>query len=157
MKESESLSWSAPEYHAKKHSIDWYWSVGLVTLIVVVLAIYFKNYLFAFLIFLGVATLVYLSVRGPETVTIVITNKGIRVRSEFYTYRALKAYWVEEEPQPNGDRHLLLLTSRLYLPMLALPLGDVAPETIRRAIAEHLKEEEMHENPSHNFLDILGF
>ncbi len=153
----KELSWSAFEYKQKVHTVDWYWTVGLITVVVVVACIFFKNYLFAFLLLMGIGTLTYLSFRAPEEVSIVIDDKGIRVRNNLFTYRNLKGFWIEEEAQENGDRHLLILTSRTYSPLLALPLGDVAPETIRQALLPHLKEQEMHESVSHKFLEILGF
>jgi hypothetical protein len=154
----KTLNWSAFEYHEKAHSVDWYWGVGLVTLIIVLASFYFKNYLFGFLIIIGVSTLVYLTFRKPKEVGISIDDKGVRVRNELFPYRNLKSFWIEEEPQRNGDRHLLLTTTRVYSPLLALPLGDVAPETIRQALLSYkLEEKETHENPSHHFIEMLGF
>lgn len=153
----KELKWEALEYTQKNHTVDWYWTVGLVTVVVIVACIFFKNYLLAFLILVGIGTLTYLTVRKPEHVSIVVDSKGILIRNDMYPYRNLKAFWVEEEPQENGDRHLLIMTSRTYSPLLAIPLGDVAPEIIRQGLLPYLKEEEMRESVSHKFVEMLGF
>ncbi len=153
----EQISWSVLEYEQKPHSVDWYWTVGIITLIIVVACIYFKNYLLGLLIFVGVGTLVYLTIRKPETVTITIDEKGIYIRNELYPYRKIKAFWVEEEAQHDGSQHLLVMTNRTYAPLIAIPLGDMSPEKIRRALQPHAKETEMTENVSHRFIEMLGF
>ena len=153
----KTVQWTAYEYQEKEHSVDWYWSVGLVTLIIVIASIYFKDYLFGLIMLLGIGTLVYLTIRTPREIPISIEDRGIRVRNELYLFRDLKNYWIEDEPQRNGDRHLLIHTKRVYEPVIGLPLGDVAPETIRQALKSHVEEKEMHENPSHQFLEMLGF
>jgi hypothetical protein len=78
MKEDESISWSTPEYDKKDHTVDWYWTVGLVTLVAIALCIYFKDFLFGFLLFIGIGTLTFLSTRDPQTIDITITYKGSR-------------------------------------------------------------------------------
>jgi hypothetical protein len=45
----------------------------------------------------------------------------------------------------------------MYVPMIALPIGDIDPEILRKALTPHMKEEELQENPSHTFLEMLGF
>jgi hypothetical protein len=157
MKEDESISWSTPEYDKKDHTVDWYWTVGLVTLVAIALCIYFKDFLFGFLLFIGIGTLTFLSTRDPQTIDITITYKGLKVRDQEYPWRNLKAFWVEERPQHNGKTHLLLITDRMYVPMIALPIGDIDPEILRKALTPHMKEEELQENPSHTFLEMLGF
>jgi hypothetical protein len=151
------ISWSVLEYHEKNHTTDWYWTVGLITLVILVACVFFKNYFLGVLLLLGIGTLTYLTIRKPETVTVTLQEKGIQIRTELFLYRNLKAFWIEEEEQANSDRHLLILTKRLYSPLIALPLGDVAPETIRQALLAHIPEQEMRENISHKFLEVLGF
>ncbi len=154
----KTVSWSTLEYDQKNHTVDWYWTVGLGTLVIVALSIWFKNYLLAFLILIGISTLTYLTIRKPESVTITLDEKGIRIRNQLFLYRNLKGFWVEEEPQANGDRHLLIMTDRLYSPIIALRLGDVAPEIIRQELLKHdVPEQEMKENVSHKFIELLGF
>jgi hypothetical protein len=153
----KELTWSVVEYRQKDHTVDWYWTVGLVMLVVIIACIYFKNYLLAFLLFIGVGALLYMTIRKPDVVDVTISNAGVTLRQELFPYRKLKAFWIEEEPQHTGDRHLLIMTSRVYAPLMAVPLGDIAPEMIRQALISHIPEQEMHENVSHHFLEMLGF
>lgn len=153
----KDLSWSVPEYDQQQHGVDWYWTVGLVTLIIIIACIYFKNYLLGFLIFVGISTLTYLTIRKPEMIEISIDEKGITIRGRLYAYRKLKGFWVEEEAQHDGNQHLLIMTDRVYSPLVAIPVGTIAPETIRQALRPYLKEKELHENVSHRFMEFFGF
>lgn len=153
----ETLTWDVLEYHEKDRTTDWYWTVGLVTLVAVGVSFYFQNYLFGILILIGVGTLAYLTIRKPQIITVQITDKGVEVRHELYPYKSLKAFWIEQDVPAEHDTHLLLLTSRLYLPMIAIPIGDVAPEKIRELLQDKVEEKELVENPYHRFLEILGF
>lgn len=153
----ENLSWSVMEYHEKDRTVDWYWTVGIVTLLVIIGCFYFGDYLLGILILIGVGTLTYLTFRKPELVTVEISKSGVRIRNDLYSYRTLKAFWIEQNPPAGHDTHLLLLTTRFYSPVLAVPIDDVAPEVIREALLPHLEEKEMQENPSHHFIEMLGF
>lgn len=156
-KEMETLTWSVFEYEEKNRSIDWYWTVGLISLAIIIASIYFKNYFFAVLIFISVITLLYLTIRKPEELSITLNKDGIRVRNELFMYRTLKGFWIEE-PSSNGHpRHLLILTDRVYSPMVAIPIGDIAPEILRMKLKPFVEEKEMQENPSHRFIEMLGF
>ena len=155
--EKSLITWSILEYREKNHSNDWYWTVGLVTLIIVGFSFYQKNYLFGFLILISIGTLTYLTMRKPELLDVQVLEDGIKIKNEFFLYRRLKGFWVEDKHEHENEQHLLLLTDRFYSPMIAIPIGDVAPELLRSTLEPHIEETEMHENPSHKFLDILGF
>ena len=155
--ENVELSWEIPEYADKKRSVDWYWTIGLVTLVIIIGAVYWHDTLFGLLILLGIGSLTYLTVRKPEMVTIAITKRGIMARNEFFTFKSIKGFWVETEPQVNGDQHLLIMTARTYNPIIALPINGIAPEKIRQLLLPHLQEEEMRESVAHKFMEMFGF
>ncbi len=156
-KDTGTLTWSVLEYEDRNRSVDWYWTVGIISIIAIAACIYFKNYLFAILMFISVISLLYLTIRKPEELTITINKEGIRVRDELFTYRSLKGFWIEDQSTSGHPRHLLIMTRRFYSPMLALPIGDIAPEIIRQKIKTLVTETEMQENPSHRFIEMLGF
>jgi hypothetical protein len=157
MENSEMLSWSILEYKEKDHTVDWYWTVGLVTLVAVAVSFYFRDYLFGILLAISIGTLVYLTFRKPKEVSVSITNKGIVISNELFKYKTLKSFWVESEVPSGHEQHLLVMTDRLYSPMIAVPIGDVAPELIREILSEYIEEKEMQENLSHRFIEMLGF
>lgn len=159
MEETTALSWSVPEYTARHHSNDWYWGIGLGTLVIVVLAIVYGNILFGALLIIGIGSLLYFTARPPQISTITLGARGLRLNDTLFLYSKLKSFWIEEENAiPEGhDRHLLIMTDRRVMPLLAIPIGDVPPEEIKARLLPHVQEEELIEPKTHQFLEILGF
>jgi len=70
------IEWTALEYKHKEHSTDWYWAVGLITLIIGIITIWIKNYLFAIFIFISGATFALFSLRHPPKIIFSIETDG---------------------------------------------------------------------------------
>jgi len=49
-KESTEFIWESPEFEFKEKTKRWYWYLGVATLLLIILAIVFKNYLFELLV-----------------------------------------------------------------------------------------------------------
>jgi hypothetical protein len=159
MEEAEALSWSIPEYTPRNHSNDWYWGIGLATAVAVVLAVIFGDFLFGVLLFIGVGSLLYFTARAPRLLNVTLGSRSIRLNETLFVYSQIKAFWIEEEEAvpPGHDRHLLIMTDKRVMPLVAIPIGDVPPEVIKEKLAPHIKEEEMAEQKTHVFFELLGF
>jgi hypothetical protein len=159
VEEMQSLSWSVPEYNPRFHSNDWYWGIGLVTLVVVIVAVVYGNILFGALLIIGVGSLLYFTAREPQLLTITLSARGLRVNDTLFVYSKITAFWIEEEDtiQEDHDRHLLLMTDRRIFPLLAIPIGDTPPEEIKARLLPHIEEREMAESKTHQLFEILGF
>ena len=149
-----SISWEAHEYEHKEKSVDWFWALGIIALSVVVASVIKGNYVFALFIIVAASCLGYFSARKPEIIDIELSEKGFRIHRYLYEYKDLKAFFVEHT-QTGPKLHIM--TSRVFFPIITLPLEDIDPDLVTAYLAQFLKEEEMHESRAHKFMETLGF
>jgi hypothetical protein len=160
MEESlQPITWTIPEYTERRHSNDWYWSIGLATFVAIVLSIFYKNYLLGVLLAIGISSLLYFTARAPRLFTISLNERGMRLNEILFLYSDIQAFWIEEEDQlaPGHPRHLLIMTNRRVMPLIALPIDGMDPEPIKQRLAPFIKEEPLEEPKTHKFLEVLGF
>ena len=150
----EKLSWHTHEYHHTEKSPDWYWTVGIITLSVALIAIILNNVIFAILIIVSSFTLSLFASRKPELVQINIENLGITVGKTRYPYKNLDSFWIEiHEFRPR----IILKSKKVFMPFIIIFIEDTDPEKIRHSLSQHLEEEEHHEPFLEKLLVYLGF
>ena len=156
---TDNLTWTVPEYKERSHSNDWYWGIGLATLVAVVLSIYYGNYLLGVLLALGIGSLLYFTSRTPRELSITLGHRDIKINETTFPYIKIKSFWIEEPDTilEGNDRHLLIMTDKHVMPLVAIPLGSVDPAIIREKLIAVVKEEEMAEVKTHQFLEVFGF
>ncbi|KKR13086.1 MAG: hypothetical protein UT40_C0025G0001 [Candidatus Woesebacteria bacterium GW2011_GWA1_39_21b] len=148
------LSWQAPEYHQRERHPDWEWLVSIIALIAIILAMIFKNFLFALIIFLGSSSLILLERRHPSWPKIDLTDKGVRVGSDFYSYETVRSFWVED----NKDIDVLVLHSgRAIFPYIHIYFNDVDPQEVQRILAKYLPEIKPHDTIVDKIGEYFGF
>lgn len=151
----ETLVWIEPEYKERDRSNDWFWALGVIAVSSAVLAIIYDNYLFAVFIVIAAIVLGFFAVRKPGMIEYRIDAKGLSIGREFYPYEKLVSFTVLEKP--GGENLLLILSKRPVVPLFSIPLGIESPETVRKLLASHIKEEKHTEPTAHKIMDYLGF
>ena len=73
----EKIEWSTLEHEHKDHSVDWFWTIGLITLISCGASLWFGNYIFSIFIFISGISLILVSIRHPQEMNFVIKTKGL--------------------------------------------------------------------------------
>jgi len=151
----ETIQWSAPEYEHKKHSVDWFWAVGIVAVSLAIAAIIYQNILFAILITLGAFTLLLYAARRPHVLYFELNQKGVRIGDTLYPYHTLRSFWLREN---HKGAVVVLESKKTLMPHMSVPLAhDVEPDEVHAFLAEHLPEEEHQESVSEVLMDYLGF
>ncbi|MCE9628457.1 MAG: hypothetical protein K8Q91_00430 [Candidatus Vogelbacteria bacterium] len=149
-----TLEWQAFEYNYNEKNSDWFWMVGIVGGIAVILAILFKNFLFAIILLLSTFTVLMYGARKPELITFAITAKGIRIKNDLYPFKNLKGFAIKED---DDFAKLMIHSDRLFLPHIIIPLEDIDPELIRERLSIFLDEEHFEETFVDIFVERLGF
>ena len=149
-----TIYWSGYEHQHEERSSDWFWALGIIAVSAAVTSILFGNVLFALLIVIAAFTLGILATKEPEVVEFLITDKGLFVGDNFYTYSDIRAFWVEEGDEENT---LLVDTLKAFAPHLVIPINDVSPDDVRDMLSQFAHEEELVEPLSHKILELLGF
>ena|SRR3989344_2533282 len=148
------LEWLDYEYDHYDKSADWFWIVGLVGILIIVLAIVFRNFLFAIIILIGTFTVMMYAVRRPELIHFQITSRGIKIKNDFYLYKNLHSFAIKDDQPPYK---LSIESSRQFLPHIIIPLGDADPDQVRGLLAKFLEEEPFDESIVDMLAEYLGF
>lgn len=149
------IAWQAPEYEHFEKGPGWFLVVGAVTVILILVAIIFKNLLFAFLLLVGGFALMLYGARIPDLVNFRLTARGLRVNDRLYPYDHLDSFWMsEEKSKPKIIVHL----GRWFLPHLILPLSDeITSDKARDFLLQYLPEIHQEETLTDLLFDYLGF
>jgi hypothetical protein len=154
-KQQKTLSWETPEYLYTKKSPDWYWSLGIITLALFGVAVWQQNFLFAIMIIIGSFAIVLYAVRYPRTIKIVISIRGVEIDSRLYPYETLKSFWIFYHP--GGVKELSVLSEKVFMPRIMVPLGDTDPVELRELLIEFLPEKAHEESLTDTIARRLGF
>ncbi len=148
------IEWQAPEYEDKKRSIDWFWALGIIVVAGSITSIIFGDYFFAILLILGGLMLGFFATQKPGMVTYEMTEKGIKINTEFYPFKNMKSFWIQMEPKFI----LFIKIDRFFMPIISMPIEmDKAEEINKLMIENNIPEEEMKPHMSENIMDNLGF
>lgn len=155
MQDIHKITWQAPDHIKPERSSDWFWTVGIITIGAVILTIFFKNFLFGFVLLLGTFSL-FLSAHTPPVLTdYEINRKGVKINETIYTYANLESFYIIDEDGYERDR-LLLKSKKLLMPLIVLPIEDADQNEIREFLIEYLNEEELSESTAYKIMHNLG-
>jgi hypothetical protein len=147
----ELLTWEALEHRHRPHGPDWFWAIGVIGLGISVTAIVLGNLLFGILVIIGTVALLLQSLKHPREIEFGITERGIRIGTTLYPYTTLEVFWITE------DDLLLIRSTKVFMPLLIIPIEGPAREEVRDALLGFLDEEELHEPLSHKIMEAVGF
>ncbi len=138
------VEWQSLEYEYHEKSSDWYWAVGIITVGFFALAIILKNFLFALMALIAGFTLAMYGAKKPKTVSFAITSRGIKIGNVLYPYDDLKSFWINYDPP--RVKELYVISKKVLLPQLSIPLGTADPNQIREHLMKFLEEKEIQES-----------
>lgn len=151
----ENITWTAHEHSHTDKGSDWFWALGIIAVSAAVVAVLFKNFLFALLIIIGAFTMALLSSRKPQELTFSLTPRGIVIGDSLYPYQMLVGFWIRNR---EGAHPILIVDARRFMtPHLVIDLNGVDAEQVHAYLLEHLPEEELEEPLSQRLLEMFGF
>jgi hypothetical protein len=159
--ENDVISWRIPEYHGEEKTKLWYAIYSLIGIALLVYAIFTQNFIFAVIIIFAAVLMVIFDGGHPGTLEIIISDRGIAVGKEFYSYDQIEDFFMIYEPE-QGLKNLYLQFKRFARPSLpesepahyswlfwlvnfartrfTIPLEDMNPIIIRRNLLKYIKE-----------------
>lgn len=132
------IAWETPEYIYYPKSPDWYWAVGIISLALILIAIFTGNLFFA--IFAAVAgfTIALWGARKPKIVTIRLDGNGMRVNERLYSYQELVSFWIHYHPP--FVKEISFTAKSAFLPYVRVPIGNENPAEVRAFLMRFLPE-----------------
>ncbi|MBK5215449.1 MAG: hypothetical protein JJE53_01415 [Candidatus Pacebacteria bacterium] len=150
------IEWSAPEYSHKERGNDWFWALGLVTIISCGVAIWLKNNMFAIFLLLSGGSLILFTLRHPKDISYIIETKGITMGKDLYEWKNIKSFNIKsKEDEPLAK--LLIETSKYILPVYTIPFPQELQAQIKEDLLKILPRSEIDESKSMVFMEKLGF
>ena len=151
-----TIEWSAPEYTHKERGNDWFWALGLITIVVCGIAIWLKNYVFA--VFLAVAgcTLIMFTMRHPQNVTFIVETKGLTMGKDLHLWKDVKSFNIKNN-EKDVYAKLLIETSKYFLPIYTIPFPKEKMDEIKETLLKVIPRSEIDESKSMVFMEKLGF
>lgn len=155
-KETIMFSWETPEFETKTKRKDWYWIVGIVAVVLIILALILKNYLFAFLIGIGAFLMIHLSTKEPLPMEVQISKRGIKIHENLYTFESMNAFWIKENKKQ--ERVLLILSDQETAPLVSITINEMIDVMeLREFLLEFVEEREMTSSLTDRIIDKIGF
>lgn len=149
-----TIEWTALEHNHREHSVDWYWSVGLIILAVCIIAIWTKSYLFAIFVVVAGASLLLLNLKHPEEIEFSVETSGLKLGKDKYEWERLKSFNIRKI---EGENKLLIETTKHFLPVYTIPLPEEIVSEIKDALLKFIPQSELNESQSLLFMEKLGF
>lgn len=150
----QTIQWESPEYIQKERSVDWFWAIGLISILGAAGAIYFSNYMFAILILLSGAMFFILSIHTPKDVPYELSDSGLKTGDKKYSLKELKYFDI----QTNKESTILLIqTTAKFMPLLSIIIEPSMEEEIERELSKVIEKQEIEESFSLKFMEMLGF
>ena len=148
------IEWKALEYNHKEHSVDWYWAVGLITLVICAVAIWTKSYLFGVFILIAGASLALFNIRHPQEFDVSIETSGLIMGKDKYEWKSIKSFNIKKS---ENTSKLLIETSKHFLPVYTIPIPNELIPEVKESLLKVLPMSDLNESQSLQFMEKLGF
>lgn len=158
MANSKIIEWQALEHTHVERSADWYWIIWIIALGIVVLSIFFKNFLLALIIILATTIAQVRSKIEPQLITFKITRKGVVAGHTIYPFSELESFWVVDDEDDLYDK-IIFRSKKSFMPFLILPYDSdtLNPDELRDYLLDYLDEEHLEEPVSQKVMEYFGF
>ena len=150
----QTISWNVTTHVHKEHSVDWYWSAGIIAAVAAGVSVWLGNLIFAIIIIVGAGSLGALFLRGPREHAVRIDNRGVSIDGTFYPYRSIQSFWVDRH---HEDPRLYLMTRAIVSPHVMLPLESAAQaEQVRSHLKRLVNEVEQEPHFGEHLAELFG-
>lgn len=151
-----TIEWSTPEYSHKERDNDWYWTIGIITIIAFGVVIWMHNYIFAIFIILSGISLIMITMRKPEDVSFIIETKGLTLGRDLYSWKKIKSFNIIKKEKEHYNK-LLIETNKHFLPIYTIHIPKENTESIKNELLKVIERKELNESSSMLFMEKLGF
>ncbi|MEN9582952.1 MAG: hypothetical protein RL641_906 [Candidatus Parcubacteria bacterium] len=151
----QEFDWKIPANH-KNRTVDWYWAIGLITIVGATTAFIVGNALFGIFILLGGGLLFYTNLHHGDDTDVHINEKEIVVNGLRYRTKKMHSFAITKSGAE--DDILIVRTDRFFMPMLILHISDdISLSDLEETLSVRIKKEDLREPPANAVAEKLGF
>lgn len=133
--EEHTITWSVLTHEAYEYNNDWFWTLGVLTLVGVGFSLYTQNILLAAILLVGGSAIGFAAIRGPREHSVHIDHNGVHVDESLFSYEDLHHFDIVEE---HSGMRLIIHTDHFTHPRLLLPLHDTSPQDVYAVLSQHM-------------------
>jgi len=153
---NETLSWRAAEYHFAEKSVFWFGSISGVTIVLMLIALWQKNFFFAVFITVAGVMLMFFGRNRPAIHDFRIDDEGVGVgERDFYEYDKLQGFSMLQRSGRLDE--IILLRDAAISPHLRIPIDSKSAVKAREILEKRIPELEHEESLIDILSDWLGF
>lgn len=154
--ETKEIVWNAPEFQYRYKDASWYLLSVAITVILVLLAIWQKNILFAIFVIIAELTIIHWAKRVPKILEFKISNRGVGIgKIKFYPYEELIGFHIRDNQ--DGAEELILATKSKINPFIKISIPNQDIPEMKELLKKFLNEVEYEESVIDVFIRMIGF
>ena len=156
--EKKEILWTTKEFVYREKSVDWYWYFGLLVIILISVALYLSNIMFAFIIAIGAFILLIFATKKPRDIDYRIDKKGISFDGQFYDNRDILSFCIVNDKKKCTEKILLLQLKKATALLIIIPLSeDLNLDELHTFLLNSIEEKEIAVPFSFILMDIVGY
>ena len=140
------ISWQAPEFEYREKTVSWYWFSIILAVLVLAVAIWQKNFLFAVFVILAEILILVWANREPTTIEYRLNEKGLDIgKNKSYTYGEIESFGMREYSGEEWSELVFTFKKSLRPPLKASLPTHLLPQ-VKKALEAILRETEIKES-----------
>lgn len=136
------LTWQGQEGEFTPKSPNWYWTVGILSVGSAIAAFIVDNFLFGIILLLAGFTTALLGSRHPALHTFRMTDRGVHVGEQLFSYDNIMHFAIEE----HEPKKLLFELKAGIVKVITIPLESTDHRAVRQEFKNRNIEEVEHLN-----------
>ncbi len=150
------ISWHAPEYEYSPKSSAWYWTSLFLALVLIIFALWQKNFLFAVFVFIAELIVFAVADKHPKIWEFTINEKGAYIgKNKFYPYDQIEAFDIHMNE--IGHDQLVLKTKKKISPIVTINIYKEDQEKIKEFLKKYIPHEEIEISFGDVVSKLIGF
>jgi len=135
---AKPVSWRAAEYEMIPKNMAWFLIIGVIALALIVLALFQRNFFFAFFIFVATAMVFVFARRRPNVLDFEINDRGVQAGTMSWGWDAFADFSIHSRPGRLDE--IILRKNTSFNPYVRFPADDQTAKKVRLFIGERLPE-----------------
>lgn len=150
---SHELSWQAPEFEHRPKTVSWYWATILISILLIALAVWQKNYFFAVFLVLAELMMLIWGSFEPPMVAFSLNQRGLTIgASKFYPFTDLKSWSADAQGFFDPDWPDIIIHFHGHLRM---PTKIKVPVALLTEVEKFLRPRVKEEPFEPSFVDVI--
>jgi len=152
----ESLTWNGPEFHHHEKGGTWNKGLAIIAALLIVFALWQKNYLFAVFIVIATWLLAYYAKQKPQTVEFLLDNRGLTIRDKRHNYSDMEGFAIRIDETGGSEwNKLIIRTKSHWTPHFIILIPKDHTSAIHSFLAEYTSEVDHKDSLSDAFADFF--